>query len=91
VGMLGGRNRGWGVGNEPSRSLRGSGVVARLLVRNSPPSTFFVAAWSTGTSSQRDGIRVLAPFKLYSYEAKGADSDQRTDCQALRGSQARGS
>jgi hypothetical protein len=31
VGMLGGGNRGWGVGNEPSRSLRGSGVVARLL------------------------------------------------------------
>src|SRR6266540_3355832 len=29
--MLGGGNRGWGVGNEPSRSLRGSGVVARLL------------------------------------------------------------
>jgi hypothetical protein len=31
VEMLGGGNRGWGVGNEPSRSLRGSGVVARLL------------------------------------------------------------
>jgi hypothetical protein len=31
VGMLGGGNRGRGVGNEPSRSLRGSGVVARLL------------------------------------------------------------
>ncbi len=30
-GMLGGGNRGRGVGNEPSRSLRGSGVVARLL------------------------------------------------------------
>jgi len=29
--MLGGGNRGRGVGNEPSRSLRGSGVVARLL------------------------------------------------------------
>jgi hypothetical protein len=29
--MLGGGNRGWGVGNEPSRSLRGSGVVARPL------------------------------------------------------------
>jgi hypothetical protein len=31
VEELGGGNRGWGVGNEPSRSLRGSGVVARLL------------------------------------------------------------
>jgi len=30
-GMLGGGNRGRGVGDEPSRSLRGSGVVARLL------------------------------------------------------------
>ena len=31
MGMLGGGNRGRGVGNEPSRSLRGSGLVARLL------------------------------------------------------------
>src|SRR6266496_6334771 len=62
--MLGGGNRGRGVGNEPSRSLRGSGVVARLLRSELSAEHFSLSRLGPpGTSSQRDGIQVLAPFR----------------------------